>query len=123
MGLDLGSSPTWWIPAGPRTSRRDTTALRSCCRNGKVIRSMKTLRTVSQMAAVLVATCGLALSSHATILVSNTWNLGARTYPAAPTYSEMGVDSNSSGDLESAWYTGGSGGIAPTVNHMSLTNG
>jgi len=81
------------------------------------------VRAVTQIVAVFVATCVVALSSHATILVSNTWNTGVRTYPASPTYSEMGVDSNTSLDLESAWYTGGSGGFAPSAGHLVMTNG
>lgn len=42
-------------------------------------------------------------------LVRDTWQDGTRTDPAAPTYSEMGVDSDGDGDLESWWLRGGSG--------------
>jgi hypothetical protein len=57
--------------------------------------------------------CVLALSIQAQVLVSNTFNTGVDSYPAAPTYSEMGVDGNSSGDFESAWYFGGAGTLDP----------
>ncbi len=68
-----------------------------------------------------------AAASQATVLVSNVWNTGVRTYPAyndpnSP-YSEMGVDYNSSGDLESAWFSAGSGSAVTTVGHLNLQNG
>ena len=57
------------------------------------------------------------MPGRATVLVSNVWNTGVRTYPTSTDtnspYSEMGVDYNSSGDLESAWFRGGSGTLAP----------
>lgn len=68
-----------------------------------------------------VAICGLALSSQAQ-LVSNTFNTGVRTYPAAPTYSEMGFDSNTSVDLESAWFVGGSGTLGAQVGTLMMSN-
>jgi pectate lyase len=66
---------------------------------------------------VAVLVLGFTLPTKATILVSNVWNTGVRTYPAyndpnSP-YSEMGVDYNNSGDLESAWFQGGSGTLEP----------
>jgi hypothetical protein len=74
---------------------------------------MCTKNTVRAVSSMIVATLGLVLSSHATVLVSNTFNTGVDSYPASPTYSEMGVDSNSSGDLESAWFYGGAGTLDP----------
>ena len=70
---------------------------------------------------------GFAPHGHATVLVSNVWNTGVRNYPAyndtnSP-YSEMGVDYNSSGDFESAWYSAGSGSAVTTVGHLTLQNG
>ncbi|HKW30946.1 MAG TPA: immunoglobulin domain-containing protein [Verrucomicrobiae bacterium] len=67
---------------------------------------------------------GMVLSSHATVLVSNVWNFAARTYPAfndpnSP-YSEMGVDYNASGDLESAWFIGGNATATVTPGHLTL---
>lgn len=59
----------------------------------------------------------VAAAGEAAVLVSNVWNTSVRTYPAyndahSP-YSEMGVDYNASGDLESAWFS--SSGSALTV--------
>jgi pectate lyase len=61
---------------------------------------------------------------HATPLVSNVWNYAVRTYPAyndpnSP-YSEMGVDYNSSGDFESAWFMGGNATATVSPGHMIL---
>jgi len=49
------------------------------------------------------------------------WNIAARSYPAyndpnSP-YSEMGVDYNSSGDFESAWFNA-SGTLTPSIGHL-----
>jgi hypothetical protein len=52
-------------------------------------------------------------SAKAGVIVNDTWLDGTRTDPAAPTYSENGVDSDSDGNLESAWFRGGSGTLAP----------
>jgi len=46
-------------------------------------------------------------------IVNDTWNDGTRTDPVAPTYSEMGADSDADGDIESAWFRGGTGTIDP----------
>ena len=67
-----------------------------------------------------------AFNAQATILVSNVWNTGVRTYPAyndpnSP-YSEMGVDYNSSGDFESAWFNSG-GTMTATPGHLTTTVG
>jgi len=43
------------------------------------------------------------------VVVNDTWKDGTRTDPAAPVYSEMGVDSDADGDIESAWFRGGAG--------------
>lgn len=61
----------------------------------------------------LAFTLGLGLSSHATILVNDTWLDGDRNDPAAPIYSEYGVDGDLDGDIESAWFKGGVGTLAP----------
>src|ERR1035441_8277748 len=75
---------------------------------------MKYLR---QIVLILTLIFGVAVSGRATVLVSNAWNTGVRTYPAyndpnSP-YSEMGVDYNSSGDFESAWVNNGGTMTAP----------
>ncbi len=49
----------------------------------------------------------------AVFIVNDTWQDGTRTDPAQPTYSENGTDSDSDGDLESAWYQGGDGTLDP----------
>jgi pectate lyase len=64
---------------------------------------------------------GVVVPGHATVLVSNIWNIAARSYPAyndpnSP-YSEMGVDYNSSGDFESAWFNA-SGTLTPSIGHL-----
>jgi pectate lyase len=67
---------------------------------------------------------GMVLPGYATVLVSNVWNTGVRSYPAynnpnSP-YSEMGVDYNSSGDFESAWFIGGNATATVTPGHLNL---
>lgn len=59
----------------------------------------------------------LSLSSfgHATVLVNDTWIDGTDTDPASPVYSEAGSDSDSDGDLESAWFKGGDGTLDPVA--------
>jgi pectate lyase len=79
---------------------------------------MKYLR---QIVLILTLIFGVSVSGRATVLVSNAWNTGVRTYPAnndpnSP-YSEMGVDYNSSGDFESAWFNNG-GTMTATPGHL-----
>lgn len=60
--------------------------------------------------------------SHASVVVNDTWSDADRTDPAAPTYSENGVDSDVDGNRESAWYNGGSGATAvASAGHLVLT--
>ena len=68
---------------------------------------------------------GMILPGSAAVLVSNVWNTGVRSYPAyndsnSP-YSEMGVDYNSSGDFESAWFNGGGGTMTSSPGHLVTT--
>ncbi len=79
------------------------------------MKSISHTRSLYLIVLAITAMCVLALASHAQVLVSNTFNTGFDDYPASPTYSEMGVDSNSSGDLESAWFQGGAGTLNPVV--------
>jgi hypothetical protein len=70
----------------------------------------------SQKLSTLIAGIGLAAAASvgsAQILVNDTWIDGTRTDPAAPVYSEHGVDADLDGDIESAWYRGGSGTLDP----------
>lgn len=65
-----------------------------------------------------------AFQAQAIILVSNVWNTGVRTYPAyndpnSP-YSEMGVDYNNSGDLESSWFNA-NGTMAAATGNLTTT--
>jgi pectate lyase len=71
---------------------------------------MKYLRKIILVLALMF---GVVVSSRATVLVNDTWQDGTRTDPASPTYSENGTDADSDGDLESAWYKGGSGTLNP----------
>ena len=82
---------------------------------------MKYLR---QIVLILTLLFGVAVPGHATVLVSNVWNTGVRTYPAyndtnSP-YSEMGVDYNASGDFESAWFMGGYATATVAPGHLTL---
>jgi pectate lyase len=82
---------------------------------------MKCLR---QIVPILALMFGVVVPGHATVLVSNVWNIAARSYPAyndpnSP-YSEMGVDYNASGDFESAWFIGGNATATVTPGHLNL---
>jgi pectate lyase len=71
---------------------------------------MKYLR---QIVFILTLVFGVVASSRASVLVNDTWLDGTRNDPASPTYSENGTDIDSDGNLESAWFRGGSGTLAP----------
>ena len=65
---------------------------------------------------ILTAMVGLALSSHANILVNDTWQDGTRTDPTpANGYAEnngvVGTDTDNDGDLESAWFSSSSSAL------------
>jgi hypothetical protein len=63
------------------------------------------------------AACGAALwwasFAQAAVLVNDSWRDGTDDDPASPVYSELGVDSDLDGDLESAWFQGGGGTLIP----------
>lgn len=61
-------------------------------------------------AAALFATAG---NAQAGVLVNDTWLDGTDSDPAAPVYSENGVHGDGDGNLESAWYQGGTGSLNP----------
>jgi hypothetical protein len=63
--------------------------------------------------ALAAALCLATSSANAALIVNDTWQDGTRTDPASPTYSENGTDSDSDGDLESAWFRGGAGTFDP----------
>ena len=75
---------------------------------------------------IVVLALGFFVPAKGAILVSNVWNFASRTYPAfndpnSP-YSEMGVDYNTSGDFESAWFNGGAT-MTASVGHLITTVG
>ncbi len=55
----------------------------------------------------------LTATTQGAILVNDRWADGTDSDPASPTYSEMGVDSDTDTDLESAWFQGGGGTLDP----------
>lgn len=63
--------------------------------------------------ALLVAIAGAlaATPAFAADLVRDTFLDGNRNDPASPIYSEYGVDGDSDGDIESAWFRGGAGAL------------
>ena len=65
------------------------------------------------LAAAGCAMLTLSTAAHGALLVNDRWADGTDSDPASPTYSEMGVDSDSDGDLESAWFRGGDGTLDP----------
>ena len=82
---------------------------------------MKYLR---QIILILTLMFGVAAPSHATVLVNDTWQDGTRTDPASPVYSENGTDTDSDGNLESAWFSGGTGASATaSTGHLVFTMG
>ena len=73
---------------------------------------------------IIVPWLFIAAAGRAGVLVNDVWNAGGRTYPAyndpnSP-YSEMGVDYDSSGDFESAWFNTGNA-MTATPGHLVTT--
>ena len=62
----------------------------------------------------VTALCSLALSARAQTFVNDTFLDGNRTDPA--TYSEMGVDTDTDGDIESRWF---GGGLTSSAGHLN----
>jgi len=65
------------------------------------------MKRLQWAAFVVTLVCGLAMTARATVLVNDQWSDGTRTDPSAtgtPAYSEQGTDSDSDGNLESAWF-------------------
>jgi hypothetical protein len=67
--------------------------------------------------------CGFALSSHGVNIINDIWIDGTRDDPAAPVYSENGVDSDSDGNLESVWFNGGGGTMGVVNGSPGVTPG
>src|SRR5689334_2248639 len=75
------------------------------------------------LAVAALAAAGVARVAHAGPIVNDSWLDGTRTDPAAPTYSENGVDSDGDGNIESAWFVGGTGAtLAPSAGHLVMNN-
>jgi hypothetical protein len=76
------------------------------------------MKTLSRILLPAVVLCALASMASANILVNDTWLDGTRTDPASPIYAEnngiTGNDADADGNLESAWFKGGAGTLAPT---------
>lgn len=72
----------------------------------------------------LTAVCAFATSGYANILVNDTWLDSTRTDPASPTYAEnngvTGTDADADGNLESAWFRGGSGTWTATPGDLQV---
>ncbi|MDZ4656840.1 MAG: PEP-CTERM sorting domain-containing protein [Bythopirellula sp.] len=64
-------------------------------------------------AAIAAVSLYLTSTAVAGVLVRDTWLDGTDDDPASPIFSESGADSDSDGDLESAWFQGGSGSLNP----------
>lgn len=63
----------------------------------------------NQAALLATLVAALTLSARAQIVVNDTFLDATRTDPAAPGYSENGVDVDGDGDIESVWYRSGTG--------------
>jgi hypothetical protein len=81
------------------------------------------VRRLAVLAAVAAAAIVLPASrAHAATIVNDTWQDADRTQPASPTYSEYGTDADADGDIESAWFNGGTGATAvASTGHLLLT--
>jgi hypothetical protein len=71
------------------------------------------LRFLLSAALALTAASVWSTSLSAALIVNDTWQDGTDDDPASPVYSELGVDSDADGDLESAWFQGGDGTLNP----------
>jgi hypothetical protein len=69
---------------------------------------------------VLAITVSVSASGFAQVLVRDTWQDSSRSDPAAPVYSEHGFDADGDGDLESAWFSGGSGTLTAAPGTLSM---
>lgn len=65
------------------------------------------------LALAAVIGLGWTNAASAAVIVNDTWIDGTDDDPAAPTYSEYGVDSDSDGNIESVWFQGGGGTLNP----------
>jgi hypothetical protein len=77
---------------------------------------------ITASAAVVMALMPTLGRSAVTAIVNDRWADAERISPASPAYSEYGVDSDFDGDVESAWYNGGTGATAvASAGHLLLS--
>jgi hypothetical protein len=83
------------------------------------------MKHLNSIVFALTAGCAFATSGYANILVNDTWLDSTRTDPASPVYAEnngvTGTDADADGNLESAWFKGGSGTMTATPNDFQVT--
>jgi hypothetical protein len=77
--------------------------------------SQKRFALLLFIVAGLSASLSTGVSASAAVIVNDTWLDGTDDDPASPTYSEAGTDSDSDGNLESAWFQGGVGTLDPVL--------
>jgi hypothetical protein len=70
---------------------------------------------LAALIAALFAAFVFTSPAAAVLIVNDTWQDGTDDDPASPTYSENGTDSDTDGDIESAWFQGGDGTLNPTA--------
>jgi hypothetical protein len=80
---------------------------------GKGTSFAKTVAAFAGVVAVMAAAA--ASTAHAGPIVNDTWLDGTDSDPAATAYSENGVDADGDGNLESAWFQGGTGSALDPV--------
>jgi hypothetical protein len=66
-------------------------------------------------AAIVALQIVTASAVRAATIVNDTWQDGTDSDPASPVYSETGIDVDSDGDMESAWFQGGVGTLDPVL--------
>ena len=88
-------------------------------------KSCNIMKRLNSIVFALTAVCACATSGYANILVDDTWLDSTRTDPAAPVYAEnngvIGTDADADGNLESAWFKGGSGTMTASPNDFQVT--
>jgi hypothetical protein len=84
------------------------------------------MKTPNILLLTLTVAFALALPVRGAYLVNDTWLDSTRTDPASPTYAEnngaVGTDADADGNLESAWFRGGSGTWTASPNDFQVAN-
>jgi hypothetical protein len=84
-------------------------------------RSLRNRALLVACAAMGLAAIGVSSGVRAGVIVNDSWSDGTRTDPASPTYSENGVDTDTDGNIESAWYTSPTAAMTASVGHLITT--